>query len=45
MGLLSGLIGNASEVDSEEVERFIDSALIVSEYLEAIKEDYIVRFG
>lgn len=34
MGLLSGLLGNASEVDSEEVERFIDSALIDGEQVE-----------
>ncbi|WP_350654898.1 6-hydroxymethylpterin diphosphokinase MptE-like protein [Pseudoalteromonas sp. D48-MNA-CIBAN-0056] len=31
--------------EKQALENFIDSALIVSEYLEAIKEDYIVRFG
>ena len=31
--------------EKQALENFIDSALIVSEYLEAIKQDYIVRFG
>lgn len=34
MGLLSGLMGNASEVDNEEVERWVQSALVVGEEIE-----------